>query len=197
MAVLVEAISVVVRRDAINARYPGGWDGFLGIVPNATLCCDDHLAQVGFMAPADVEAFIHQLERGGLVFERDGRAVDLAVVDQLQGPMFSAEWLEFAHVPAPGPPGKRLAACWRFEGPRRGYGIHMPSLQMEIALPAGWRYEGSLSDSPGVRRERGPGGHARVRAARRRPGCIPRPRHGQGEISRKSTLSFRSRHAAW
>ena len=58
MAVLVEAISVVVRRDAIGARYPGGWRGFLSIVPNSTLCADDDLVRVGFMAPPDVEAFI-------------------------------------------------------------------------------------------------------------------------------------------
>jgi hypothetical protein len=38
MAVLVEAMSVEVRRDAIDARYPGSWQGFLRAVLNRTLC---------------------------------------------------------------------------------------------------------------------------------------------------------------
>ena len=57
MAVLVEGISVIVRRDAIESKYDGGWDTFVDNVPNATLCADDEIARVGFMGPADVEAF--------------------------------------------------------------------------------------------------------------------------------------------
>lgn len=45
MAVLVEAISVIVRRDAIRGKYPGGWQGFVAAVPNGTLCYDDDLAR--------------------------------------------------------------------------------------------------------------------------------------------------------
>ena len=29
MAVLIEAISVVVRRNRIDELFPGGWDGFI------------------------------------------------------------------------------------------------------------------------------------------------------------------------
>jgi hypothetical protein len=54
MAVLVEAISVVVRRDAIDRSYEGGWVAFVSSVPNATLCTDDQLARVGFMDPKAV-----------------------------------------------------------------------------------------------------------------------------------------------
>lgn len=35
MAVLAEAISVIVRRDAITARFSGGWRQFLAIFPIA------------------------------------------------------------------------------------------------------------------------------------------------------------------
>lgn len=66
MAVLVEAISVIVRRDAINQRFAGGWEAFVECVPNATLCYDADLARVGFMARADAQAFIHRLEVRGL-----------------------------------------------------------------------------------------------------------------------------------
>jgi len=39
----------------------------------------------------------------------------------------------------------KVAACWLLEGPRIAAGIHMPSKQMDLATPEGWRYEGSLS----------------------------------------------------
>jgi hypothetical protein len=35
MAVLVEGISVIVRRDAIERKLKGGWATFVGAVPNA------------------------------------------------------------------------------------------------------------------------------------------------------------------
>jgi hypothetical protein len=57
MAVLIEAISVFVRVDAIRERYSGGWEAFREAVPNQTLCCDDELARIGFMNPADVERY--------------------------------------------------------------------------------------------------------------------------------------------
>lgn len=144
MAVLVEAISVIVRRDAINARFSGGWRQFLAIVPNSTLCSDENLARVGFMSPPDIEAFVRRLERGGLTFVRDGQAVDIAVVDQMRGPTMPAEWLEFSHLTLGGTKNK-VAACWLFEGPRIAAGIHMPAKGMTLATPDGWTYENSLS----------------------------------------------------
>lgn len=41
MAVLVEAISVVVRRTAIAGQLHGGRVAFIGFVPNQTLCADE------------------------------------------------------------------------------------------------------------------------------------------------------------
>ena len=144
MAVLVEATSVVVRRDAINAKFSGGWQAFLGYVPNDTLCFDDDLASIGFMAPPDVGEFIKQLEGGGLTFLHDGNAVDVAVVDQILGPTRPAKWLQFAHMSLSGTIGK-VAACWLYEGKGMGAGIHLPSTKMTLVTPNGWRYEESLS----------------------------------------------------
>lgn len=144
MAVLVEAISVIVRRDAIDARFPGGWRQFLAIVPNGTLCSDEGLARVGFMSPVDVDAFVGRLEEGGLTFTLDGKAVDIAVVDQMRGPTMPAEWLQFARLSIGGT-GDKVAACWLFEGPRMGAGIHLPAKGMTLATPDGWVYEDSLS----------------------------------------------------
>lgn len=55
-----------------------------------------------------------------------------------------AEWLEFAPINLGGTDHK-IAACWLFEGPRIAAGIHLPSKEMTLATPAGWRYEESLS----------------------------------------------------
>jgi hypothetical protein len=53
MAVLIEAISVVIRADTLLKKFPGGWGAFKLIVPNQTLCADNEIVRVGFMAPQD------------------------------------------------------------------------------------------------------------------------------------------------
>ena len=58
MSVLVEGISVIIKRKKIDEMFPGGWDAFVEDVPNRTLCADDELARVGFMSSPDAEAFI-------------------------------------------------------------------------------------------------------------------------------------------
>src|SRR5687768_14685298 len=98
MAVLVEALSVIVRRSAINARFRGGWAAFEKIIPNHTGCADDDLARVGFMSAVDVGGFISILTEGGLIFQRDNIAVDFAIVDQLDGPVGSCPWLKYGPV---------------------------------------------------------------------------------------------------
>ena len=136
MAVLVEGISIVIRIDALLKKYPGGWNAFVAAVPNKTLCSDNEIARVGFMTPQDVRAFVTQLEQSGLEFLRSENPVDLAVVDQLQGPIRPCDWLEFGHVNIG--PAAKVAAC-RLIG----------SQTMELATPNGWKYDGSLSASHG------------------------------------------------
>jgi hypothetical protein len=146
MAVLVEGISVIVRKDRIDLRFTGGWHAFLRLVPNRTLCHDGELARVGFMSPGEVEAFIGDLVAGGLEFLVDGSACDLAVVDQQRGPAINVSWLQFAHVGIGRDPARKIAACWLFENSGdQGYGIYMHGISMSIAKPEAWEYETSLS----------------------------------------------------
>ena len=49
MPVLIEAISILLRRETIEKKLPGGWAFFKQAVPEATSCYDDHLARVAFM----------------------------------------------------------------------------------------------------------------------------------------------------
>jgi len=65
MAVLIEAISVVIRCETIAEKYPDGVDQYIQDCPNGTLCMDDDIVQVGFMFSDDVNAFIGNLERLG------------------------------------------------------------------------------------------------------------------------------------
>ena len=136
MAVLIEAISVVVRVDAI-LRALDNWEAFKALAPNRTLCADSELCRVGFMDPRDVERFIQVLEARDLVFQRDGRAIDIVVVDQLRGPTTRCDWVEFGHVPHESGTGR--IACCRLNG----------STLNHVAMPDGWVYEESLSSSHG------------------------------------------------
>jgi hypothetical protein len=83
------------------------------------------------MAPKDVAMYVEELQGLGLVYLRSGEAVDIAVVDQQQGPMATCRWIEWGKVSIE--PGW-ISACWR-KGSKPG----------EVATPEGWRYEGSLS----------------------------------------------------
>lgn len=135
MAVLVEAVSVVVRADALMEKIPGDWDALQAIVHDPPLCTDHEIARAGFMAPQEAALFVHQLQHAGLEFLRAGHAVDIAVVDQLCGPTTPCDWLEFGQVNLGGN-GPRVAAC-RLAGGRA----------MEVVTPSGWKFEDSLSAS--------------------------------------------------
>jgi hypothetical protein len=133
MAVLAEAISLIVRIDAIGVRLRGGPEAFPDLVPNETLACDGEIARVGFMAPVDVGGFIARLEALGLVFLRDGEAQDMAVADQQFGLTSRCAWLGFGRVSLG---GNVVSACQM-----RG------STSQQIFTPEGWVFEGSLSQT--------------------------------------------------
>lgn len=138
MAVLAEGISVVIRCDRLLAAFDNDWHAFKAIVPNRTLCADNELVRVGFMAPADVEGFVDLLRGRGLTYLVDGFAKDLVVVDQLRGPLVRCDWIEFGRISLDGDPNKKVAAC-RLAG----------SSQSVVVMPEGWRFEQSLSVSFG------------------------------------------------
>jgi len=143
MAVLVEAISVLVRKDSVRSKMAGGEERFRLLIPNATYCDDGELARVGFLHPTDVGSFIDELEDGGLTFMEEGKCVDLAVCDQQFGLTADCDWIEFCHLPID---GGKVAVAWIFEGERFGFGVHMSSASFELATPPGWQFEDSLSD---------------------------------------------------
>ena len=142
MAVLIEGISVVVRRDAIEAKLAGGWRKFCELVPNHALCTDGQLASVAFTSPVDVERFCKLLKKNGLVFTERGTPLDFAVVGMDVGPTAKTPWLEFMLKNEE----RKISFCWLFEGKRdKGAGTYMPGLSIDIAVHLGWTYEESLT----------------------------------------------------
>ncbi len=144
MAVLVEALSVVVRRDAIVRKHPGAWQQFLAEVPNTSLCFDDELARVGFMTPPDVEKYTARLTSHGLAFHDGKKFQDLAVVDQREGPTMPVDWLSVARVSIDAK-GSQVVACWLKDAASGAAAAPVPASRKTLATPAGWRFEKSLS----------------------------------------------------
>jgi len=134
MSVLVEAFTVVVPRGVIEESFEAGLDGYASLVPNGTLRSDAHLTAVSFMTLADVDWYLEELNRQGVVVVTDGRSDEVAIVDQLSGAMESREWLSFeAGNNAP-------AECWWTEAEKGAMQTY-----------EGWTLEHSLSNpSPPV-----------------------------------------------
>ena len=143
VAVLVEGISVLVRKDAIQNKMTGGDARFRLLIPNSTFCEDEQLARVGFMDPADVESFIYELTELGLVAAENDKFIDIAVFDQQTGCTLTCDWIEFCRLPME---GGKVGAAWLYEGERMGVGVHMQSANIQLATPHGWQFKDSLSD---------------------------------------------------
>ena len=144
MAVLVEGISVVVKRKVIEEKISGGWGIFQTLVPDQTqkLSSDGELVSVSFKTSLEVEKFCTTLTQAGLVFTVDGISCDFAVVGMDLGPTTKTPWLEFLCKSEE----RKLSFCWLFEGERdKGMGVFLPDLSMDIAVPADWNYETSLT----------------------------------------------------
>jgi hypothetical protein len=82
----------------------------------------------GFMSPSDSGQFLAFLEEVGLRFEESGRGMDLAVVDQRNGPTIECDWLQFFKHPI----GCSAVAL-------------LGAPEMPLATPPGWQFEKSLS----------------------------------------------------
>src|SRR5439155_1704295 len=87
MAVLVEAITVVVRCSTLDEKYPGGAAEYQVDAPNRTFCTDGELTAFAFMHPDDVGSHIERLRQEGIRFMNDdGSSDEIAVVDRTVGP---------------------------------------------------------------------------------------------------------------
>lgn len=134
MAVLIEAISVVIHCDSIVNSYTGGIKAFVSAVPNKSLCADGELACVNFMTPKDVRLYAEYLECCGLKKEETNCAMDFVIVDQLSGLCSPCNWAEFGKTDWNNDPKCPISVCRA-----------IPTKQSTIVVPSGWNYESSLS----------------------------------------------------
>lgn len=137
MCVLIEGISVVVKKATINQKYYGGLTQYRSDCPNQTFCADEHLTRVGFQSPDDALRFAKQLEIRGFVFVKKGRFEELALVDALKGFIKKCDWLSFSRIRAHtfnSDPEARISVC-QLKGTEFG----------DLALPPDWNLEESLS----------------------------------------------------
>ena len=131
MAVMIEAISVVIRTSTLKAKYPGGVWEYMSNVPNGSLCIDKYLTRVGFMVPSDVATYIQGLEEtAGLTFIVNDAAQDIVVVDQNEGFTTYCDWAVTEFVDYQ---GVKLRVC-------RDIDDHGD----EIGFPYDWSLENSL-----------------------------------------------------
>ena len=134
MAVLVEGISVVIRRESIDATFPGGLTAFEQQAPylssRDTYVTDGELVSVSFMCPADVECFCNDMARLGFHPAED--PVDLVVIDQNSGPTVPCEWIDGRSIVMEN--GGEVTAV-RLNGGK----------VTSLFVPNGWNYEQSLT----------------------------------------------------
>jgi hypothetical protein len=99
MSVLVDAITVVIRCDAIERAIPGGVPAFAESVPNRTFRTDGRLAAVAFMTHDDAEIYLGSLEPLGLRLADHGKSCDMVVIDMPYGPMLPCDWIDLGIDP--------------------------------------------------------------------------------------------------
>lgn len=122
MSVLIEALTLVVRKEQLDMRYPGGSTAFLEATlrlesPPRFVCCgDSHLVNLSFSDPDHLEPAAELLREQGFIDVDDGVVVDMAYVDQRYGPSMPCSWLEWKRHPDgftyAGSPA-RSRATWR------------------------------------------------------------------------------------
>jgi tetratricopeptide (TPR) repeat protein len=134
MAVLVEGISVIARRERLDELFPGGHSQYIADCPNATACADTHLVRIGFMDPDAVRAHIRRMESLGFIhLDEHGAAGDIVVIDQLNGPTSRCDWAEYGHVTIKG----NSIAVARLIGDE----------SLQLITPSDWNYDKSLTTS--------------------------------------------------
>jgi hypothetical protein len=111
MAVLVEALSLIVPRHVLDVSWPGGTDAYLAELgslptPPRFACADDRLTSVSFWSPEEAELLMQRLIGHGVIDVDDDRAAEMVVVDQRHGPVMPCDWLAWERH------AEGYTSCW-------------------------------------------------------------------------------------
>lgn len=122
MAVVVEAYTVIIRREAVRRAFAGDESAFEARLPNLSGAKDQHLYRVGFFDYFDAEAFITRvLTPSGLAWLQGEEAVDLSLVEQHRGLHHYTPWLEVGQLPVT---GGNVTAAWFAGAPPGELALH-------------------------------------------------------------------------
>ena len=100
MSVLVEALSVVIRRVTLDAYYPGGTDSYLQLANSEAssarlACADEELTSVSFLRDADAKQWINDLGQHNIIHLSGDESWEIVCVDQRLGPTEPCDWVEW------------------------------------------------------------------------------------------------------
>lgn len=100
MAIVVEALTLIIRRLTLDLQYPGGSEKYLEELGDPSfnarwICADEDLTAASFLSDHLGRALEHISERGLLISDESGY-VDAAILDELTGPTLTCEWMEWA-----------------------------------------------------------------------------------------------------
>lgn len=128
MAVLVEALTLVIRPLTLETRYPGGMDAWVDRIEGSAGTARYLSRAPGLIGASfytdELEVEVHHLEEIGLALvSEDGSFEDFAVVDQCRGLVWPCSWLDWS----PGCPNGWYSWAWLpGEAPER------------LGIPPGW-----------------------------------------------------------
>ncbi len=86
------------------------------------------------MTPADAKEYVVSLEKNGLRHIREGKSVDIVVIDQNSGVLGQCGWVSVGAAEWNNQAGQTVTVCQM-----------VPSAVDQIVAPAGWAYERSLT----------------------------------------------------
>ena len=132
MAVIIDGFCVITRRDAIERKFPGGWDAFLEFVPTRQICWDQDIVRATFMRAEDATEFLNRMIGQHLEFMRGDECIDISIISQAGSLKRNTPWLTLATLNHPRIGGEVRTASM------------VGSADTGVAAPEGWRYEKSL-----------------------------------------------------
>ena len=139
MAVLIEMISVIIKRSSIENNLPSNqYLALMDYVLQNPSCMDEDILCIHMNSPMLTSSFVDFSKECHLNWGED-----FIIVDQNDGVTTDCEWIQFTHIGADEP----MAVGVFFDGPKSfGDGLYIKNKDnLKVVVPQGWKYEGSMS----------------------------------------------------
>ena len=162
MPVLIEGVSVLLRKGSIHERYQGGYGQFLfDLNGYVSFTASNQLLCIAYKNHDEARALLQMLASKGLkialINEEDPSKTDAVLVDQVFGPSIRVWWLDFIPLVRPRNantkrakkkqlPEENILIAATYEEVDEKEELRIKNWdQGEIAYPTDWKYENSKS----------------------------------------------------